>query len=424
MQTLVVQANRTTATQESCGPGTWCAGGAQFLCEQGYYNPTYEASSQSSCIMCPLRSTTLRQGATSIEECICIPGYYNNLTYGVCIPCPVGTLCPDAGVTLLTLPLKKGYYRASALSTDVRKCADAATNCSSATTTVCEYTSSGCRGGSNFDTYCAPGLSGRFCMLCNNDTDVFYERASDHEVASCKPCANRLTTTVIVASGCIVGMLVLLYVSQYLWRRMPRHVRSWIWRQWHTYALYNKFKIALGFYQIATKVSKMYEVTLPADARRFLESVDLSITFGFNVGTPLQCLGLHTYATRLLFWIVAPIALVVLIYVFYWLLALSKMGRRRRLSGSALRRLQRTVNSAVLTSRRICTAAAVDAMFTSLRRGTPVALKILFMAYPVVTSVAFESFLYYDLGDDGQWLMADVSVRTGTDEHDAVLQRA
>lgn len=68
MQTLVVQTNRTTATQESCGPGTWCAGGAQFLCEQGYYNPSYEASSQSSCIMCPLRSTTLRQGATSIEE--------------------------------------------------------------------------------------------------------------------------------------------------------------------------------------------------------------------------------------------------------------------------------------------------------------------------------------------------------------------
>ena len=45
---------------------------------------------------------------------------------------PVGTECTQSGVTLLDVPIKPGYFRLSARSMDVRRCPDAAANCTAA----------------------------------------------------------------------------------------------------------------------------------------------------------------------------------------------------------------------------------------------------------------------------------------------------
>ena len=46
-----------------------------------------------------------------------------------CALCPVGTNCSGAA-TLDRLPIQPGYWRLDATTTDVRKCPDAAANCS------------------------------------------------------------------------------------------------------------------------------------------------------------------------------------------------------------------------------------------------------------------------------------------------------
>ena len=48
------------------------------------------------------------------------------------------------GTTLASLPVKRGYFRLNALSLDVRRCPDAATNCDDAP--ECPESTSGCRG--------------------------------------------------------------------------------------------------------------------------------------------------------------------------------------------------------------------------------------------------------------------------------------
>ena len=44
-------------------------------------------------------------------------------------------------------------------------------------------------------------------------------------------------------------------------------------------------------------------------------------------------------------------------------------------------------------------------------------LRIFFLAYPIVTNVAFEAFSCFEFEGDSSWLIADVSIECGTDEH-------
>ena len=77
----------------------------------------------------------------------------------------------------------------------------------------------------------------------------------------------------------------------------------------------NKFKIVLGFYMIATKVSGVYDVSLPADVRAVLERLTVVVSFGMGgvATTPLECVGLAGYVPRLLFWMIVPAVLTVII---------------------------------------------------------------------------------------------------------------
>ena len=110
-----------------------------------------------------------------------------------CRVCPVGFDCAVAGLTLESLPTRRGYFRASNRSTDVQRCPDAAVNCEGKF--VCSASTSGCRGSSTpvdhgrsapdaeatcfqagvvgqrststgFDEGCASGLRHIFCQKC------------------------------------------------------------------------------------------------------------------------------------------------------------------------------------------------------------------------------------------------------------------
>ena len=154
--------------EEECPAGFWCTAGKRIECTIGTYNNKTDQHLATACIQCPMHSTTLREGSINLADCVCEAGYFNNNSMADhaadsavdCQPCQVGTSCNLPGTTLRTLNLTKGYWRPSPVSTDVRRCPDAAVNCWDEGRDACDDTHSGCRGGADFETQCAAGLRG------------------------------------------------------------------------------------------------------------------------------------------------------------------------------------------------------------------------------------------------------------------------
>ena len=147
----------------------------------------------------------------------------------------------------------------------------------------------------------------------------------------------------------------------------------------------NKLKIAIGFYQIASRVETVYDVHLPAGVRELLTTVQFTISFGFE-GIPLACIGASGYISRLTSWILLPLVIVAII--------LCHGGGRAFLVARG-----RAVRTALLQST------------------APAMLRICFLAYPIVTNVACEAFACYTFEHVGSYLIADVSIVCGSPEH-------
>jgi hypothetical protein len=109
---------------EPCGPhSVRGAGETTCVCEPGYFTPRgyvdssvlclpcAQASSSSvslllfdfycpgdlTSVACPAHSKTSSQFATSVADCLCVPGYYHFGSY--CLPCPTNMWCPVEGTT-------------------------------------------------------------------------------------------------------------------------------------------------------------------------------------------------------------------------------------------------------------------------------------------------------------------------------------
>eukprot|EP00900_Chrysochromulina_parva_P018321 jgi/Chrpa1/26490/Chrysochromulina_OHIO_Genome00027944-RA len=75
----VVQQTVTVIRQRVCPRGFWCTAGLEVACEQGFYNPTTDAASQTACLRCPDRSTTNGTAATNVSECVCQASFVRQL---------------------------------------------------------------------------------------------------------------------------------------------------------------------------------------------------------------------------------------------------------------------------------------------------------------------------------------------------------
>ena len=138
---------------------------------------------------------------------------------------------------------------------------------------------------------------------------------------------------------------------------------------------------------IATKIDTVYEVELPPSIKEVLAAFSSIITFGFSsVGAVLECLGMRGYESMLALYILVPLAIAAF------------------LLGSALLRL-------------LCTSRCHSKEL--LQTVVPALLKLAFLAYPIVTNVAFDAFSCWTFADS-EWLKADVSIQCGTAEHDGV----
>ena len=392
----------------ACPRGHWCTAGLVVPCPHNTYNPLKDQDYATACIPCPLDSGTRDLNSTGREQCVCDQGFYDaNASLAVdrdlinamstagkipiiessavveCRICPVGTDC-EIGSKLKTLPLSHGFYRVSDDDTDVRRCPDAETNCSTTFgTSICQSTS-GCVGSTNVSEQCGPGLAGTFCRGCrqvDSGALVFYVKADEGRQAHCEECnSGLLPQTMSIAAAVLAGL-----VGSRLALEKLKHRPKFLYFL-ATCSPHVKLKILVGFFMVATKVDTVYDVGLPNDVEAIVRTLANIFSLGLQgvATTPLACLGLSGYVYELIFWIFLPplIAIAVLAVI-----VLDGMLRK-----------------------------AKDNV-TLIEKALPPVLQIMFLLYPLVTTTAFEGFPCYEFQSGRGWLIADVNIECRTPDH-------
>ena len=193
---------------------------------------------------------------------------------------------------------------------------------------------------------------------------------------------------------------------------------------WGHFRMGTKVKIVSGFYMIASNAPSVYEMsTLPSSVQTLLAAFDSIISLGLPLATkPLACMGASSFESRLLFFFVAPLVfLAVFVLGEFVHTALHERHvdkvphKANSKDPKADLRHQPTGNVRAPLS-LLLRRAAIAAL--------PVAFRFLFLAYPSITKIAFQAFPCHDFGDEGRWLIADVSVRCDSGEHSQIVQLA
>ena len=191
----------------------------------------------------------------------------------------------------------------------------------------------------------------------------------------------------------IFAVAVIFYCIFRRWpqvRRRARHAASALQRL----GMPSKVKQLVSFYQLATSVSSVYHVEMPSAAKAVFEVFAVSVSFGLNdIGVPMQCAGLYGYKARLVFWMMAPLVALLAIPLTTASARLIRYGWRR--------------SSIQIDENRDAACGCEGLTYTCL----PSCLKLLFLAYPFVSTVAFRAFDCMDFGQSGKWLRADYQVR-------------
>ena len=403
---------RRSVNATTCPPGAYCPLGS------GAY------------LACPSDKTTILGGKTSAADCICDVDYYGRERGGelVCEACPVGTNCALPGATLEHLPLGEGHWRANANTTDVRLCLGSIDGSSCV----------GCLGadscgGPNF-TGCKPGTGGPYCRLCvtaNQSMSMYF----DSDEMACLPCHSGHRITPLAVAGGVVLVACVLYVCRSVRKRRPtqqdqrkrdqtrrakalrrlRRILKSIQRK-----LTTKIKTLVSFYQIITKVGETYAVTYPPSVEKTLDVFAFTNLELDGLGLPLACLSLGSFEAKLIFLMLLPFGLMIVFgsavgcrrCVARWRVA--EENRRSAIRGSEGGMVDLDTVATLIPDLELLQAA----FDTSL---LPMALRISFLAFPTVSSLAFKAFRCDDLdANDGlpgpAVLQADLAVECW-DEH-------
>lgn len=379
---------------------------ARSACPQGTFQ---SAEGATDCTTCPLATRSLQSNGS--VGCACEIGFYNaaesealNLD---CRRLPPGTVAESSAVsvTVWTIPIAIGFWRPSNRSLDVRPCLDYATGEDSQ--------HSSCRGGRDPSAQCARGTHGPFCQLCElvvqdgKEVSVYFvaghREADGHFTQShCKACSSSHVVNVVPLT--IVICLWLLAVSCLIaWsavKRRPAFAQS---LQQIEAAIQRltpvvKLKVAFTFYSIASRINAVYSVRLPWEVERLVQTLNsiLSAGLGGNF-INFWCVGLDSHLKRLQFWMAFPLVLLGLVL----LATLTDSFVSQVCWGHA-----RTFKPPKLTTT------------TTMRM-----LKLLYLIYPSVTKVAFDSFSCITFVDDNvSWLAADLSVSCDSPAYDAVTR--
>ena len=203
-----------------------------------------------------------------------------------------------------------------------------------------------------------------------------------------------------VAAPLVIGIVVALVVVviALLWARFQPHrnVRALaklgdrLSRLFAQLSLRPKLKQLLSFYQVATRVSSVYDVPMPAAVANLLSFFELfNINIG-GIGLPMQCMGLGTYEQQLAFMMLTPVVLAAVLLLGFLL-------------------------------RSCCAGKGAGA---GLLAALPWLLSLSFLVFPMVSSSAFRAFSCEDFDSGRAYLLADYSVECSTDSYSSGAERA
>ena len=430
-----------------CAAGYWCAQGFANPCGSNTCNPQQRGDSLSYCLPCPDASVSF-PGSTGPEDCLCAASYFaaNTTPSGepVCQSCPVGAACDEPGVTMISLPVLEGYYRASDASSDLRRCPDFGSG-------------SSCIGGAGAaEGPCKLWTQGPYCRLCNvTDTSRYFSA----EASACLPCEGSAVASILIGVGVSLAAvaigLVVVFMKPHRNVAVLSKLSRWLARMYSQLSLRAKAKQLLGFYQIATQISDVYEVSMPEAMARLLSVLELFNVNLPRLGLPLQCLGLGTYQQQLAFTMLMPIVTAAVLVVGFLVYTLVGKSANQRLLDLASelkaafpenREVQDVAATAAVEKRRGAaegsaggvlnheTALKLQTMAqqllnSSLRRrirklllagllsALPWLLTLTFLVFPMVSSAAFRAFSCEEFEDGRSFLRADYGVECGSDEH-------
>ena len=421
--------NVTKTVQLDCPKGKWCTAGLVVDCPLNTYNNLTKQDFATACKLCPLNSHTKQLASTSLDDCLCNDEYFDEIIGpGVfCSLCPSGTSC-NGGATLDRLPLQRSFYRLTNTTTDVMKCPDFDSNCSTTFGTDACSSTSACNGGTDVNDQCDTTRTGIksdsvFCRTCAElppgSEQVFYAPATDTSVAMCKPCGNSFVSSLLYVALIILGLSCVGFVAHFIKSRYPKKT-SWFVQ---TFSVANKIKIMFTFYMVVTKIDNIYEVSMPAEVREQLERLSGWISFGLMglSTTPLECMGLAGYMPKLFFWMFLPLACSALILA---VVLVTRCGRRK--NEPIIMKPTRTSAGHGGSQTASIQRDEQDLREQTLLESTlPPFLQVMFILYPNVTKTAFDGLSpCYELGDGfggtRGFLIADVNIECRTPQHDQV----
>ncbi|GMI09257.1 hypothetical protein TrLO_g2039 [Triparma laevis f. longispina] len=154
------------------------------VCEEGKYA---ENEGNTECKFCDddemlVGSTTLQNGTTSANGCICPTGEYVQFSENTCQKEPEGVETTIDAMTVKTLNVKEGYWRTNASSFEVLPC----------------LSPEHCLGGPNPAYQCKEGHTGPLCAVCQ---DGFASTGSGM-FFKCSTCeGGDATTTIAIGFG-------------------------------------------------------------------------------------------------------------------------------------------------------------------------------------------------------------------------------
>ncbi|CAN0137715.1 unnamed protein product, partial [Ectocarpus fasciculatus] len=165
----------------------------------------------------------------------------------------------DGGlVTLETLEIDPGYWRATNSSTEVLAC----------------YNEDACAGGTTGATeYCVEGYEGPYCAICSEDYSAKLG-------FTCSKCPNRAGGIMLATALAVIGLFTVVAVVSYVaWRVGPNtgfgaagHLKRYLPLQ--------TLKIIVVAWQIVTQFTSVANVTYPDVYQRFLNGLDV---FNFDL---------------------------------------------------------------------------------------------------------------------------------------------
>ncbi|CAM9385517.1 unnamed protein product [Laminaria digitata] len=320
-----------------------------------------------SCAVGSYRNDTEKEGTTVRFETVC----FDCPPWDECSDCNItrGTVTPECdaplehssadtvGVSLETLSIDEGYWRATNESDSILAC----------------YNADACSGGqTGSDSYCAPGYKGPYCAVC----EATYSSSLAHTCTRCSSSRRQglMAATVIAA---IVAIFAIVTIFRYMLSTEHEEGNFGCFHRRVVRAVpLQALKIIVVVWQILTQFADAANVTYPGVYQEFMNGIDV---INFDLGSVLSagCVWSDIdFHDRLLVSTLGPFVVVGLLAMTYWIAT--------RRDSTVVEKIHRKHQTAFLL--------------------------LTFLIYSSVSSTVFQTFACETLDDGVEYLRADYRI--------------